>query len=84
MDGHDPGTMRARPSMERWLLQGARAAVFLRPDWTGLRATPALVAGVLVADLLMTILSGRLAMQGPVSFYWRSLGSRRWRTTTRW
>ena len=67
--------IRATTAVRRWLVQGSRAAVFLAPDWTGLRATPALLAGVIAADLLMTILGTRLVMPGPSSFYWRSLGS---------
>ena len=63
----------AHASVWRWIAQGARSAAFLRPDWTGLRGTPALLALVCVADLGVSIVVGRLYIDGPATFYWRSL-----------
>ena len=67
-------TTRADASAWQWLVQGARSVVLMRPDWTGLRATPALLAGVCLADLAVVILAGRLYVAGPATFYWRALG----------
>ena len=57
----------------RWVVQAARSAVFLKPDWTGLRSTPALLALAFLADLALSIVVGRLFIAGPATFYWRSL-----------
>ena len=65
---------RPDASAWRWLVQGARSIFFLRPDWTGLRATPALLAWICLADLLVAIVAGRLYIVGPATFFWRSLG----------
>ncbi len=61
-------------SVWRWLAQGARSVVLIRPDWTGLRSTPALLAWLCIVDLAIAILAGRLYLVGPASFYWRALG----------
>ncbi len=61
-------------SVWRWLAQAARSVVLIRPDWTGLRGTPAFVAALCIADIGVEILAGRLYHAGPASFYWRSLG----------
>ena len=68
----ESASMRVSPW--RWLLQGMRTAVFVRPDWTTLRTTPAFLAFIVVTDLLVSILAGRLYIVGPATFFWRSLG----------
>lgn len=67
-------TTIANASAWRWLVQGMRSAVLMRADWTGLRATPSLLAWVCVADVAVVIVAGRLYVAGPATFYWRSLG----------
>ena len=59
-----------RASIWRWIVQGARSAVFLRPDWTGLRGTPLLLAIVCIAHLGVYIAVTRLYIAGPASFHW--------------
>ena len=66
--------VRADASAWRWLVQGARSAVLMRVDWTGLRATPALMAWICFLSLAVEIVSGRLFIDGPATFFWRSLG----------
>ncbi|HEY8975209.1 MAG TPA: C13 family peptidase [Burkholderiaceae bacterium] len=63
-----------RAPVRRWILQGARSVVFLRPDWTGLRATPLFLAGVCAANLAVVIATGRLFVAGPATFHWYLLG----------
>ena len=57
----------------RWIVQGARSAVFLRPDWRGLRGTPALLAAAIIANLAVAIAAQRLFLVDAANFYWRSL-----------
>ena len=52
-----------------WLRQGARTALFLRPDWRGLVATPALLAILVLAGLSLVVLIERLQIVGPARFY---------------
>ena len=61
-------------SVWRWLVQGARSVILIRPDWTGLRGTPAFLAALCAVDIAIAILAGRLYFVGPATFYWRSLG----------
>ena len=66
----EPATPAALGS---WLRSGARTALFLRPDWRGLRATPALVASVVLVSLMLDGLVQRLYIVGPARFYWPAL-----------
>ncbi len=70
--GNDTTTPDA--SAWRWLVQGARSVFLVRPDWTGLRATPAFLVALCVVDLAIAIVAGRLYFVGPATFFWRSLG----------
>ena len=63
----------ASASVWRWIVQAARSVAFMRPDWTGLRSTPALLAAVCIAELAVEILAGWSFMPGPATFHWRSL-----------
>ena len=63
-----------RAPLWRWIVQGARSIVFLRPDWTGLRGTPLLLAGACLADYAAVIAITRLYIAGPAGFHWYFLG----------
>lgn len=52
-----------------WWRQGARTAVFMRPQWQGLQATPATVAGLVGVLFLFGMLVQRLTIAGPANFY---------------
>ena len=52
-----------------WLRRGARTAFFMRPDWRGLQATPAVVALLVLIGLLLSVVVERLYIVGPASFY---------------
>jgi hypothetical protein len=67
----DPAPLRA--SIGRWVVQAARSAVFLRPDWTGLRATPGLLAALCLAGLAVSIVLTRLYLPGHPTFRWYML-----------
>ena len=58
----------------RWIAQGARAAVFLRPDWRGLRGSPLLVAVAFFASFTVALVQGRFYIAGGAQFQWRALG----------
>lgn len=64
--GHDA-------SIGRWIVQAARSAAFQRPDWTGLRGTPLLLAAACLANLAVAIGFTRAIVQGPVAFQWTLL-----------
>ncbi|WP_249937075.1 C13 family peptidase [Roseateles sp. DAIF2] len=66
------GTARAT-GLLTWWRQGCRSAFFLRPDWRGLRATPWVVAALLLAQALLALLAERLYIDGPAQFYWAGL-----------
>jgi hypothetical protein len=51
-----------------WWAQGARSACLMRPRWEGLEATPAVVATLVVANLVLAIGIGRLAIDGAATF----------------
>ena len=61
------GTARA---LVHWWREGARSAVFLTPRWTNLEATPALVACLILAQILLIIAGERLYVVGPAEFQW--------------
>lgn len=57
-----------------WWQAGARAALFRPvPGLNGLQAGPAVVACLVLANLLMSLLWERLAIAGPADFHWRAL-----------
>ena len=66
--------MRAVPvDIGLWLRRGARTACFMRPDWRGLKATPAAVAWLLLIGLVLAVLDERLYIVGAARFYWPGL-----------
>jgi len=72
--GEATPVLGGRAPLWRWIVQGTRSAVFLRPDWTGLRGTPLLLAGACVAVFAMAIGITRLYIAGPAIFQWYMLG----------
>jgi hypothetical protein len=69
-----PGPAAPRPgvgaTLRRWIVQGARSAVFLRPDWTGLHGTPLLLAWACAANFVALIAISRLDIAGEAIFHW--------------
>lgn len=68
----EPLPTRTEP-LGTWLQRGAHTAFFAAPDWRGLRATPAIVAGIVAANLILATLVERLHIVGPARFYWPAL-----------
>ena len=60
-------------SLRAWWLQGLRSALFLRPDWRGLHATPLAAAALLLVLLLAGLMAERLYIDGPAQFHWAGL-----------
>ena len=58
-----------------WWRQGARSAVFMRPDWRDLQTTPATVAWLVVVLFLWGVLVQRLFIPGAATFYWPGIQS---------
>jgi hypothetical protein len=72
-DGGAPFAARApRASLPAWLREGARTLALMRPRWSRLHATPAILAALLVLDLLVSIGIGRLYIEGGATFVWRA------------
>jgi Peptidase C13 family len=63
----------ARGALGTWVRQGARCAFLLRPDWTGLHATPSVIACLVLVQFGLALLIQRLYIDGPATFYWPSL-----------
>ena len=59
--------------MGKWLRQGWRSAWLQSPHWPALRAGPALLLQLLLADVLLALLFERLYIAGPAQFWWPSL-----------
>jgi hypothetical protein len=77
VDAHDPVV----PGMlGRWWRQGARSAFLMRPDWSGLQTTPAIIACLVFVPLVLGLFVQRLDIEGPANFYWPALQSG-WLTT---
>lgn len=68
-----PPAAAAPASLKRLLTEAARSALLKRPRWQGIQASPALVAGLTVADLLATMLVERLYITGSATFYWQAI-----------
>ena len=62
-----------RGALGAWWREGARSAFLLKPDWTGLQATPGIVACLVGVALLLGVLVERLYIDGPARFHWPSL-----------
>jgi hypothetical protein len=62
-----------RASLLNWMGEGARTLVFFWPRWERLHATPAMMALLLVLDLLVSVGVSRLHIDGDASFNWRAL-----------
>src|SRR5258706_9992468 len=62
-----------RGALGAWWREGARSAFLLKPDWTGLQATPGIVACLVGVALLLGVLVERLSIDGPARFHWPSL-----------
>ena len=62
-----------RPSLLRWLQQGARALCFRRPRWDTLATGPALIALLVVLRLLVSIGVNRLFYESGADFNWAAV-----------
>jgi len=85
----DTGVQDARAlpagALGAWWKQGIRTALLLKPDWFGLRTTPAIVTCLFLAPELVTLLTERLYIQGPARFYWQALaGGWMWTLLVLW
>lgn len=70
----DPEGVLQRGALGAWWAQGTRTALFMKPDWSGLHATPAVVACLFVVPSMASILLERLYIDGPALFYWPGVG----------
>lgn len=62
-------------SLGAWWREGARTALLRDPRWDGLHTTPAIVAGLLLASLLIDVIAQRLFISGEARFYAPALQS---------
>jgi hypothetical protein len=63
----------ARGALGAWWWQGLRTAVLMRADWRGLRATPGIVAVLVIVPWMAGMLFERLYIDGAATFYWPGL-----------
>lgn len=65
----EPLAAAAAGSLGAWWRQGARTALLREPEWQGLHATPVVLACLLLAPYLCSVLVERLYIVGPANFY---------------
>jgi hypothetical protein len=69
-----PGLVAApRASLLNWVREGVRTLAFRWPRWDRVLATPAMMAALVVLDLLVTVGVSRLYIDTDASFNWRAL-----------
>ena len=56
-----------------WWREGLRAAFLMRPSWSGLQVTPAVLASLVLVPDVLSVLIERLYIVGPANFYWPAL-----------
>jgi hypothetical protein len=59
----------ARGALGAWWWQGLRSAFLLRPDWSRLQTTPAVIAWLVIVPELVRVCFERLYIHGPARFY---------------
>jgi len=59
-----------RGALGAWWREGLRAALLMRPSWSGLRVTPAVVAALVLVPDVLSVLMERLYIVGSANFYW--------------
>lgn len=62
-----------RPGFFNWIGEGARTLLFMRPRWDRVHATPWAMALLVLLELAAAIGFGRLYVDGPASFHWRTV-----------
>jgi hypothetical protein len=62
-----------RGALGAWWREGLRAALLMRPSWSGLWVSPAIVASLVLVLEVVGVLLERLFIAGPANFYWRAL-----------
>ncbi|MFL6659608.1 MAG: C13 family peptidase [Massilia sp.] len=63
----------ARAWLPDWIREGARTLFFCRPRWSRVRATPCMVALLVLLHVLVSIGVSRLYITGDATFYWRAI-----------
>lgn len=67
-----------RGALGDWWREGIRSALLMRADWTGLQATPAILACLFLLPLGLGVLFERAYIIGPAHFYWQTLFASGW------
>jgi len=60
------------PSAFNWLREGARTLAFRRPRWERVHASPAVLAMLVVLEMLVSLVISRFYIEGDASFNWRA------------
>jgi hypothetical protein len=68
-----PPAQALRPSLLRWLHEGARTLLFRTPRWERLAAGPLMLALLVLAMPMLVIATGRLYAGDGAQFQWRAL-----------
>lgn len=64
-----------RAGIDDWWRASLRSAVFGRPRWPAERASPGLVAALVLVTLMLEVAAHRLYVDGPARFYWPALAA---------
>ena len=62
-----------QPGFLNWIREGGRTLFFMRPRWDRVHATPWAMALLVVLEIAAAIGYGRLYVDGPASFQWRTM-----------
>lgn len=60
-------------ALARWLRDGVRSSLFLRPRWAQLHASPATILGLIACGIVTMLVLQRLWIVGPATFLWEPL-----------
>lgn len=66
-------TVLPKGALGVWWAEGVRSAVLMRPRWSGLEASPFVLAVLFLVPLALGLLFERLYIPGPASFFWPAM-----------
>ncbi len=73
--GEEGQARRRAAAIWKWVRQGVRGALLMRPDWRGLRSTPGSLLLVVLAGVAVGLGVERASVVGDASIYWPGLGA---------
>lgn len=68
--GQAPKRFQSEHGIKRLMVEALRTAMFKRPHWDGVPASPLIVAVLTLCHFGLSLLFDRLVIVGPATFYW--------------